>query len=65
MFWVVAIISVVFVGLSFVGIGIKMLLRKGGKFERHCAGESGKMCHCKDEKCKMGVKCQNKNVVNN
>ena len=34
---VVVLLSLVIVGLSFAGIGIKMLVKKNGEFKRHCS----------------------------
>lgn len=55
----VFLISIVFVGLSFIGIVIKMLLKKGGEFQKSCGSvdpTTGKRIACTcgkmdDERC--------------
>ncbi len=57
----VILIAVVLIGLALAGIGIKMFLKKDGKFEKHCSSvdSNGKRigCVCGDD---SGAKCENK-----
>ncbi len=48
MFWQLLIITVLILVVAFAAIGIKILIKKDGKFERHC-------CHSDDE-CICGGK---------
>ncbi|PKP04066.1 MAG: membrane or secreted protein [Bacteroidetes bacterium HGW-Bacteroidetes-6] len=46
---VVIIVVVVFIALAFVGIGIKMFLKKGGEFKKQCSTkdpQTGKALGC-------------------
>ena len=63
MFWVVAIIAFVVIALAFALIGIKMFLKKDGKFERRCENEGSKMCVCGGRKCKSKGVYPNKNSI--
>ena len=48
MFTVVLILTVIVLAICFAAIGIKMFVRKDGRFERHCAnaGDSDVGCMC-------------------
>lgn len=39
------LVAVVLVGLSFLGIAIKMLFTKDGEFKKSCSSGAGS-CHC-------------------
>lgn len=56
MFWILLFITILIFVVAFAAIGIKILLKKDGKFERHC-------CHSEDS-CicggKGGVHCKRK-----
>lgn len=60
MFWIVVTVAILLIGIAFAGIGIKMFLVKGGKFERRCENEGSKICVCGGHKCKKGIECPNK-----
>jgi len=61
MFVQVIIIAAVLIGLALAGIGIKMLVKKDGKFEKHCSSvdSNGKKigCVCGDD---SGTSCHNR-----
>lgn len=59
----VILIAVVLIAIALAGIGIKMFLKKDGKFEKHCSSvdANGKKvgCICGDD---TGAKCENKQL---
>lgn len=59
MFWILLFITILILVVAFAAIGIKILLKKDGKFERHC-------CHSEDS-CicggKGGSTLQTKTIV--
>ncbi len=66
MFWAIVTIAILLIGIAFAGIGIKMFLVKGGKFERRCENEGSKKCVCGGRKCENKGECLNKkqNIIN-
>lgn len=58
----VLLIAIVLLALAFAGIGIKMLLKKGGQFEKHCGSvdpATGKRVACSCGATDSGDQCHN------
>lgn len=57
----VILIAVILIAIALAGIGIKMLVKKDGKFEKHCSSvdsNGNKIgCVCGDD---TGAKCEHK-----
>lgn len=56
MFITVLSITLVLLAVAFAAIGVKMFVKKGGRFERRCENEGSLYCHCGG---KGGANCQN------
>lgn len=59
------LVTIVLVGLAFAGIGIKMLLVKGGEFKKSCGSvdpTTGKRIGCTCGNSDNGSSCDNKKV---
>ena len=46
MFGIILLISLLIIAISFAAIGIKMFVKKDGKFERRCENEGSVNCLC-------------------
>ncbi len=60
MYWKLFIISFIFIALAFVGIGIKMFVKKDGRFERRCENEGSANCLCGGKGGEACKRCPNK-----
>lgn len=59
----IMLITLVLIALAFAGIGIKMFLVKGGKFEKKCSTvdpKTGKRLGCTCGADESGSSCENK-----
>ncbi len=57
------VITIILLALAFIGIGIKMLLKKGGQFEKHCSSvdpKTGNHLACSCGTGEAGDACRNK-----
>ena len=55
MFWPVLLIVFILIAMAVAAIGIKMFVKKDGKFERRCENEGSEHCVCGG---KGGEACQ-------
>ena len=46
MFWPLLLITIIIIAVAFAAIDIKMFVKKGGQFERHCENEGTSNCIC-------------------
>jgi hypothetical protein len=60
MFWITLLVVVILIALAFAGIGIKMFVKKNGRFVRHCENEGTEYCSCKG---KGGHSCKHKDLA--
>ena len=60
MYWKLFIISFILIALAFVGIGIKMFVKKDGRFERRCENEGSANCLCGGKGGEACKRCPNK-----
>lgn len=60
MFWTLFLVALLIIALAFAGIGIKMFVKEGGKFERHCENEGTAHCHCGGKGGEACQRCPNK-----
>jgi hypothetical protein len=59
----VLIISIIFIGLAFSGIAIKILFKKNGEFKKSCSSidpETGSPYGCSCGNADGGRECENK-----
>ncbi len=64
MFLKILIITVIFIGIAFAAIAIKMFVKKGGEFKKQCSTvdpATGKRIGCTCEGAETGAACHNKN----
>ncbi|HNS18424.1 MAG TPA: hypothetical protein PKH94_03110 [Bacteroidales bacterium] len=57
------LITILLVALAFMGIGIKMLVKKGGQFEKRCGSvdpKTGRHLPCTCGQSEEGAECLNK-----
>ncbi len=60
MFWKVLILAVIIIAIAFAGIGIKMFVKKDGRFERRCENEGSANCLCNGKGGASCLNCPNK-----
>ena len=60
MYLTVLVIAFILIALAFIGIGIKMFVRKDGKFERCCENEGNANCPCGGKGGEACKRCPNK-----
>ena len=60
MFLTVLIIALIFIALAFVAIGIKMFVKKDGRFERRCENEGSANCLCGGRGGESCKRCPNR-----
>lgn len=60
MYWKLFIISFIIIAIAFVGIGIKMFVKKDGRFERRCENEGSVNCLCGGKGGEACKRCPNK-----
>lgn len=49
MFWQLLLVSIVFIGIAFAGIAVKMIFKKGYEFKKQCSSvdpKTGKALGC-------------------
>ena len=56
MFWLLFFITLLLIGFAFAAIGVKMFVKKDGRFERRCENEGTAHCLCGG---KGGESCKN------
>ena len=61
MFWTIFLVTLIIIAIAFAGIGIKMFVKKDGKFERHCENEGSAHCLCGGKGGEACRRCPNKN----
>ncbi len=62
MFWRLFLVVFIIVALAFAGIGIKMFVKKDGRFERHCENEGTSHCVCGGKGGDACRNCPNKDL---
>lgn len=60
MFWTIFLVTLIIIAIAFAGIGIKMFVKKDGKFERHCENEGSAHCLCGGKGGEACQRCPNK-----
>ena len=63
MFLKILIITVIFIGIAFAAIAIKMFVKKGGEFKKQCSTvdpATGKKIGCTCGGAETGAACHNK-----
>ena len=60
MFWIVFIITVLMIALAFAAIGVKMFVKKDGRFERRCENEGTTNCLCGGKGGEACKRCPNR-----